>query len=413
MSELVAPESPGRRPVSLPRQLAAMVVNEVRGRFRDYSVLIYGIAVPLTLMTVLNVVLGPVSDPELSDIEVAIGAEAEDPLAQGLTAALNGLSGLDVEVTVRQVRFEEAAALAENHTVDLAVLIPAGVTTSSIHGTASQVEVVVGGGGLTSTVVVATVEAVVATVEAVVDRANAGARAAWAGAYAGLNPSVLGTLAAGVATAPAQLELRADQAPDEQLDASGTLVAGQAGLFLLFTVGFAVLSLLTERDQGTLARLHSMPMPRWSVIVAKATAGFALGVTSTAVLLTIGSLLFDVSLGSIPLIALMVVAASAAATSLTFIVARVVRTGEQANMVQSILAMVLGLAGGAFFPISASGFVATIMDLNPVAAFIRGIGIVAGGGGLTDLAAPLTILIGFAVACTLISRIIPDRGVAS
>lgn len=406
MSELVAPESPGRRPVSLPRQLAAMVVNEVRGRFRDYSVLIYGIAVPLTLMTVLNVVLGPVSDPELSDIEVAIGAEAEDPLAQGLTAALNGLSGLDVEVTVRQVRFEEAAALAENHTVDLAVLIPAGVTTSSIHGTASQVEVVVGGGGLTSTVVVA-------TVEAVVDRANAGARAAWAGAYAGLNPSVLGTLAAGVATAPAQLELQADQAPDEQLDASGTLVAGQAGLFLLFTVGFAVLSLLTERDQGTLARLHSMPMPRWSVIVAKATAGFALGVTSTAVLLTIGSLLFDVSLGSIPLIALMVVAASAAATSLTFIVARVVRTGEQANMVQSILAMVLGLAGGAFFPISASGFVATIIDLNPVAAFIRGIGIVAGGGGLTDLAAPLTILIGFAVACTLISRIIPDRGVAS
>ena len=31
-------------------------------------------------------------------------------------------------------------------------------------------------------------------------------------------------------------------------------------------------------------------------------------------------------------------------------VARLVRTAEQANVAQSILAMVLGIAGGAFFP---------------------------------------------------------------
>ena len=38
-------------------------------------------------------------------------------------------------------------------------------------------------------------------------------------------------------------------------------MAGQAGLFLLFTVGFGVTGLLAEREPGTLARLRSMPMP--------------------------------------------------------------------------------------------------------------------------------------------------------
>lgn len=108
-------------------------------------------------------------------------------------------------------------------------------------------------------------------------------------------------------------------------------------------------------------------------------------------------------------VALLVLAVAAAATSLTFVVARLVRTAEQANIAQSILAMVLGIAGGAFFPLDATGWLATLMDLNPIAAFIRGLGITAAGGGVTDLAAPLAIMLGFAAAATLASRLLPDR----
>jgi ABC-2 type transport system permease protein len=72
--------------------------------------------------------------------------------------------------------------------------------------------------------------------------------------------------------------------------------------------------------------------------------------------------------------------------------------------------MVLGIAGGAFFPIEASGFLATLMDLNPIAAFIRGLGITAGGGGVADVALPLAIMLGFAAVATLASRLVPDRG---
>jgi ABC-2 type transport system permease protein len=171
-----------------------------------------------------------------------------------------------------------------------------------------------------------------------------------------------------------------------------------------------VLSLVAEREQGTLARLRSMPMPAGLVVAAKALSGFLLGVVSTAVLLTLGSLFFDVSFGSPVATAVLVLSAVAAGTSLTFIVARVARTSEQANTVQSIVALVLGIAGGAFFPITASGLAGRLVDLNPIAAFTRGLGITSGGGGLSDIGAPVTVMLGFAVVAWLASRLLPDRG---
>jgi ABC-2 type transport system permease protein len=97
--------------------------------------------------------------------------------------------------------------------------------------------------------------------------------------------------------------------------------------------------------------------------------------------------------------------------SLTFVVARLVRAAEQANIAQSMLAIVLGIAGGAFFHIDAAGWICALMDLNPIAAFIRGLGITAAGGGLADLGAPLAIMLGFAAAATLASRLLPDRSI--
>ena len=99
-----------------------------------------------------------------------------------------------------------------------------------------------------------------------------------------------------------------------------------------------------------------------------------------------------------------------AATSITFVVARLVRTAEQANVAQSILAMVLGIAGGAFFPVQGTGFAATLLDLNPIGAFIRGLGISAGGGTFGDVTGPVAVMLAFAAAGLVISRFLPDRG---
>jgi ABC-2 type transport system permease protein len=74
--------------------------------------------------------------------------------------------------------------------------------------------------------------------------------------------------------------------------------------------------------------------------------------------------------------------------------------------------MVFGIAGGAFFPMAVSGIAGRILDLNPITAFIRGLGITAGGGSLGDIAVPVVTMLGFAIVVGAISRLIPDRGTA-
>src|SRR5690606_35568113 len=105
-------------------------------------------------------------------------------------------------------------------------------------------------------------------------------------------------------------------------------------------------------------------------------------------------------------VGVLILAAVLATTSLMFVVARIARTSEQANIATSIIALVLGMAGGAFFQITASGWLGTVLDANPVSAFIRVLGITAGGGGLADVGGPLLTMLVFAAVALIASRLL-------
>jgi ABC-2 type transport system permease protein len=384
------------------RKLWTLTAYDLLQRVRDRSVLIYGLVVPLALMYVFNLTFGGTEDLELQPVTVAAAVPPGDQLAASVVRALAASKAL--EIAVEEVAADEAAARVAAGDSDLALVVPEGFAAQVMAGNGPAVEVTESAeAGLESDIVLSVVDGVLAELAA-------GSVAAAAAAEAGVPQDRLNAVAQRVADQGPAIGLVEGRASDEQLSTSGALVAGQAGLFLLFTVGFGVLSLVAEREQGTLARLRSMPMPAGLVVAAKALSGFLLGVVSTAVLLTLGSLFFDVSFGSPVAAAVLVLSAVAAGTSLTFIVARVARTSEQANTVQSIVALVLGIAGGAFFPITASGLAGRLVDLNPIAAFTRGLGITSGGGGLSDIGAPVTVMLGFAVVAWLASRLLPDRG---
>jgi ABC-2 type transport system permease protein len=386
------------------REIWAMVENDLKQRIRDKSVFIFSLLVPLSLMGVLNLAFGGLGQEsvELKPATIVAGSDDVGPFGAAMLDALGSLEAMDV--TVRRVPTAEVRQETHNSGADLGLVIPAGFTAAVTSGHAVTVQVVEGDRQGIET------DVLVSVVDGLLNQFGAGAVTAVAGESAGLPPAVLATLGRQTVAGTPAVTMAEGQAAAEQLSLKGSLVAGQSGLFLLFTVGFGVLGLLAEREQGTLARLKSSPVGPGSIVTAKALVGFILGIVATTVLLTVGSLLFGVSFGSPLVVGLLVVSVAAAATSLTFIVARLVRSAEQANVAQSIVAMVLGIAGGAFFPVEASGFVAALMDLNPVGAFIRGLGISAGGGGPADVAAPVAAMLGFAAVCTLISRLVPDRG---
>ena len=386
--------------------LTALVANDLKQRLRDKSVLIFGLLVPLALMTVLNLAFGGLGDdgPALKPVTLIAGVDDQGPLGDVVLESL--VSSPALEVSVQRVAPGDVARTTLDGGSSLGIVIPRDFTESLTTGSAATLQLTRGSSPSLET------DVLISVVKEIVKELHAASLTGAAGRIAGLSPAAASDIARSTAAALPLMALKEATAPTEQLPLRASLVAGQTGLFLLFTVGFGVVGLLVEKEQGTFARIRSVAVPPWTITASKAVVGFLLGVAASTVLLTSGMVFFGVAFGSPVVVGLLVISAAAAATSLTFIVVRLVRSAEQANVAQSIIAMVLGIAGGAFFPLQSTGFLATVLELNPVGAFIRGLGISAGGGGIGDVLGPLGVMWIFAAACTLLSRFIPDRSAA-
>lgn len=389
------------------QQLWTMTLYDLRQRIRDRSVIVFAIVVPLALISVFNLVFGDTEEVELRPVTVVTVTPAGDDLAATIPEVLAQVDIPGLDITVEPGSATEARDRVESGDAHLGLVVPEGFGADVQAGRAVTLEAVQGDAREIESQIVLSV------VDGVLQQFEAASVAAAAGARAGIPPEELAQVAEQAVSARPEYQLALGETSPEQLGTAGSLVAGQAGLFMLFTVGFGVLGLVVERETGTLARLRSMPMRPELIIAAKALVSFLMGVVATSILLGVGGLLFDASFGALLPVAVIVVCAVAAATTLMFVIARIARTSEQAGVAQSVVAMLLGIAGGAFFPIQAPGLLGELLDLNPVAAFTRGLGITAGGGGLTDIGTPVAVLLGFGLVMLVVSRLVPDRGAAS
>ena len=381
-----------------------MTRNDLRQRVRDRSVLIFGLVVPLALMFVFNLLFSGLGSAEsLGTITVVVAADPSDQIAQGLVSTLSGIDGLDIKATsVPLAKADALESRVDAKSITTAVVFPAGFDAAVRAGKSPEVEVLqLGDGGLGAGVLDS-------IVSAYLNRVAAGASAASAASATGVSAAKLPEVAQAVTGTQASLTAAEGTPSDEQLSPGGYLVAGQAALFMFFTVGFGVIAYIYEREHGTLPRLASMPFPARSIILAKVLVSLILGVSATTVLLIAGSLFFDVDFGNVVPIAVLIVAAVTAVTSLGLVITRVARTSEQAQGVNAIVGILMGVLGGSFFPISGSGVLSRISDLTPVAAFIRGLGITSGGGGVTDLGAPLAVFAVFGIAALATSLALGD-----
>jgi ABC-2 type transport system permease protein len=385
------------------RQVFVMVTTDLRRHVRNLSAVMYAVVVPLALIYVMNLLIGSVDDVEIDPVTVAVSVPEGDQLAavvpQVLTDAGDGL-----DITVRPAPAQDVVGLVESGVAGVGLVVPDGFGSDLVAGEGALVE-------LTLADEVGVEGSVVASiVDGTLTNLTASTRTVAAAATLGVPPTELASIPQSVQEATAPLTWQEGEAADEQLTLSENIVAGQAGMFLFFTVGFGVLGLVTEREQGTLRRLLSMPMRPGRVVLAKGLGSFVLGLASMTVLLTVSTAIFDdVAFGSPVAVAVLVVLTVAAATSLTFVVATVARTAEQANIAQSIIAVALGMFGGAFFQLDVSGPLGALLLVNPVTAFTRGLGITAGGGGVTDLGVPALVLLAFTVVCLLAARLVPGR----
>jgi ABC-2 type transport system permease protein len=109
-------------------------------------------------------------------------------------------------------------------------------------------------------------------------------------------------------------------------------------------------------------------------------------------------------------VAVLVLAAVAAAVSISAVVSGFAKTPETAENQHAVVSVVLGMLGGTFFPIGQEGGVlSTLTALTPHYWFLRGLANIAGGGGLAEALpavgwlAVMAVLLGI-VAAWVMSR---------
>ena len=361
-----------------------ILAKDLRLRLRDRSALIVGVLTPFGLAFVLNLIVGGLDD---FSAHFAVVDDDHGEMADAFVEATTHL-GDDIEVTTG-LSEAEARAEVKDGSLDAAFVVPAGFTNQVLGQQPAQLQVI---GNADADVPVQIARGVADRFAAQVDAVRLSVATA--------SPPATPPDAALIAAARRQqppVEIAALQAPDRQLDSTTYQMAGLAALFVFFLVQYGVLGLLEEQQAGTMARLLVAPIPRWSVLVAKALVSVVVGVVALAVLAVGSTLIMGADWGDPLAAATLIVALVLAAVSITGVVAGVAKTAEQAGNVQTVVALVLGLLGGSLFPLSrGSGLLGSLSAITPNFWFLRGLGD-GRVGGLADALPSVAALLGFAV----------------
>ncbi|MBI1257730.1 MAG: ABC transporter permease subunit [Chloroflexi bacterium] len=203
---------------------------------------------------------------------------------------------------------------------------------------------------------------------------------------------------------PAQVEYTVAQAaqpttPNTDSAGFSQSMPGIGTMYAMFIIFPAAAAIILERKTWTLQRMAVMPLSRAQILGGKLLARFATGMFEYALMFSFGFLL-GVRYGNDPLaILLLMITFVLAVTALTLALTTLLKNEGQARGIALFLSLTLAPLGGAWWPLDiVPQFMRTIGHLSPVAWVMDGFrSIIFFGGGLGDVILPLLILSAMAV----------------
>jgi ABC-2 type transport system permease protein len=365
--------------------------KDLRARFRDRSALLIGIVVPFALAFIFNAVFSGAAG---GDVVISLGVVDRDggPVAHTLVHdVLGGIAKTGLIVVHREPDTARAQSLVAHGSLAAALIIPLGFSAGVQSDRAETLQVIGNADALIRTEVV---RSIAESYSSELNRVRLSV-ATVAGRAGHSTPTPALVTAATKATAP--VTVRDVSTSTKELDAKSFYAAGMSVFFLFFTVGFGVTGLLEERNNGTLARLAAAPISSSAILAGKMLTSLVLGVVSMGVLVAATTILFGASWGNPLGVGVLVIAAVLAAMGIMAVIATAAKTAEQAGNWQSVAAVILGLLGGTFFPVShAPGVLRTVTLLTPQAWFLRGLGDLR-AGHLDVVWLPALAMLAFAI----------------
>ena len=375
------------------RAVIVIAMKDLTQRRRDRSALVMGLIGPLSLALILGATLGGAADP--SPFELGVAIDDDGPVAEGFLIALSDLELEGVVVVTPASGRADLDRLVEEGEVSAGFYLDDRFSESVQSGEPSRITVV---GDPGSPVATDVSEAIARTFSAELDYVSL-ATTAVVIAQEGLEDAArIDELTAAALRQPLPIDLVASERTGRGQDLSSYYAVSLSVFFLFFTVQFGILSLTEEREAGTLDRILMAPIADSAVLIGKMMASMVVGVLSMVVLVGATTLFGGAEWGDPLAVGVMILTGVAVAISLAALVGAVAKTAEQAVAFAWAAALVLGLLGGTFFPVSrAEGPLSLVSHLSPHRWLLDGFRDVSYGAGIGDLGLTLVVLSAFVV----------------
>lgn len=382
------------------RAALAILGKDLRQRLRDRSALLVAIVVPLVLASIFGLIF---HDAIGGRVSFTLGLVDQDhgPAARAFdSAALAPLERRGLILVKREPTLQAGRRATEQGKVSATFVIPAGFSNAIGHGAPVRLGVI---GNVDSSIGTQVAQSIA---QSFADATDTGRIVATATGAASISPQL-------VASLPQPIAITDVSTRNRQLDAGTFYAAGMAVFFLFFTVQFGISSILEERRDGTLARMLVAPIRSDAVLAGKLLTSVVLGFLSMAVLALATHFLISAHWGNVVGVAILIVTGVLAATCVMTFVATLAKTPDQAQSWQTMVALVLGMLGGAFFPVAqAGGLLATLSYAAPQAWFIRGVENMSGGAGVSAVVGPAAAMLLFAAITGTLALVRARRLVA-
>ncbi len=377
-----------------------MLLEQVRNR----SFWLQLIFIPLLLTLIMGIAFGGTSSGP-KQVNLAAADSDKTVLSRIFLAQLKK----DKVFSVATVSEAEARSRVKKGTVAGAVIIPAGYSESVVSGAKASVEVL-NTAGDSSAVLLSQV------VTGLTERYSADAFAA-AKITAGLAAHRFGMTtvteweesfeAADAKWNPPPVTVDAHTVTRSLVRGRKTLAGGfnQSSMgftitFIMFMLVGGAVTILEDRQKGTLGRLLTTPTGKPTFVVGKMLGMFATAAVQSTILIAAGRFIFNVDWGRDPLpLILLMIAFIFSIASMGILIASLARTASQANAATPILLISMAMIGGCYWPIEVTPpFMQTAAKFIPAGWMMRGLtDLITRGYGWDAIWLPGLVLLGFGV----------------
>ena len=176
-------------------------------------------------------------------------------------------------------------------------------------------------------------------------------------------------------------------------------------IFLLTTL-LTLLSFVGERTNGTLDRLLVSPIRRSEIVVGYAMAFSVVGMIQAAILLTVGTLVFKITIVGNPFIAFLIVALLAiVSVSLGILLSSAAKREAQAVQFLPLIILPCFLLAGIFWPVEAiPSFIRPLSYAIPPTYAVEALrSVLLRGWGLGEIWLDIVVLLAFATVFLAVS----------